>query len=91
MPPGIFISLLYPANSTKSSTFAAFKSSIKVGSTSKFPEYQKLDLSGIAEDILKFWEDQDVFRRSVDERDGNEPFVFFEGPPSANGKPAFIM
>jgi isoleucyl-tRNA synthetase len=87
MPPGIFISLLYPANSTKSSTFAAFKSSIKVGSTSKFPEYQKLDLSGIAEDILKFWEDQDVFRRSVDERDGNEPFVFFEGPPSANGKP----
>lgn len=58
-----------------------------MGSNSKFPEYQQLDLSGIAEDILQFWKDRNVFRRSIDYREGSEPFVFFEGPPSANGKP----
>ncbi|GHA36174.1 isoleucine--tRNA ligase [Salinimicrobium marinum] len=53
----------------------------------KFPEYKGLDLPKIAEEILNFWEEKKVFEKSVSSREGNEPFVFFEGPPSANGLP----
>ncbi len=55
--------------------------------TTKFPEYKGLDLPKIAEEILNFWEEENIFEKSVSSRDGKEPFVFFEGPPSANGLP----
>lgn len=47
----------------------------------------ELDLKKIEEKILKFWEDRDVFMRSVEARKGRKRFVFFEGPPTANGRP----
>ncbi|HET8753058.1 MAG TPA: isoleucine--tRNA ligase, partial [Salinimicrobium sp.] len=53
----------------------------------KFPEYKGLDLPKVAEEILHFWKENDVFEKSVSTREGKEPFVFFEGPPSANGLP----
>ncbi|TBW27839.1 isoleucine--tRNA ligase [Gramella sp. KN1008] len=53
----------------------------------KFPEYKGLDLPKVAEEILNYWEENDIFEKSVTTRDGKEPFVFFEGPPSANGLP----
>lgn len=53
----------------------------------KFPEYKNLDLPAVAEDILKFWEGNHIFKKSITTREGAEPFVFFEGPPSANGLP----
>ena len=55
--------------------------------TTKFPEYKGLDLPKVAEEILHFWKENDVFDKSVSSREGKEPFVFFEGPPSANGLP----
>lgn len=54
---------------------------------SKYPEYKKLDLPKISEDILKFWEENKVFEKSVTSREGKTPWVFYEGPPSANGMP----
>lgn len=53
----------------------------------RFAEYNGLDLTKINNDILKEWENNDVFRRSIAEREGCPQFVFFEGPPSANGHP----
>lgn len=53
----------------------------------KFPEYKGLDLPKVAEDISKFWENNAIFQKSIDSREGKESFVFFEGPPSANGMP----
>ena len=53
----------------------------------KFKEYDKLDLTSIAENILKDWEANDTFEKSISSREGNTPFVFYEGPPSANGMP----
>jgi len=53
----------------------------------KFKEYKGLDLSKTADEILAFWEEQDVFQQSIDSRDEHKPFVFYEGPPSANGLP----
>jgi len=55
--------------------------------STKFPEYKGLDLPKVAEEILAYWEDNDIFEKSITTREGNEPFVFFEGPPSANGLP----
>lgn len=52
----------------------------------KYREY-KLDLPAITEEVLSHWDKQDTFRKSVESRDGNKPFVFYEGPPSANGLP----
>ena len=54
---------------------------------SKFPEYKGLDLPKVASDILNYWQENNIFEKSVSTREGNEPFVFFEGPPSANGLP----
>lgn len=54
---------------------------------SKFPEYQGLDLSAINKDILKVWAENDTFAKSIDTREGGPNYVFYEGPPSANGKP----
>lgn len=53
----------------------------------KFPEYDGLDLPKTADDVLAFWKEQDIFAKSVSTRDGQPPYVFFEGPPSANGLP----
>ena len=55
--------------------------------SAKFPEYKGLDLPKVAEDILNYWEENNIFEKSISTREGNEPFVFFEGPPSANGLP----
>ena len=53
----------------------------------KFTEYKSLELTRIAEEILQFWKDNDIFQKSIDFRNGKEPFIFYEGPPSANGLP----
>jgi isoleucyl-tRNA synthetase len=53
----------------------------------KYPEYKKLDLSQISKDILQFWEKDKTFEKSISTRDENKPWVFYEGPPSANGMP----
>ena len=53
----------------------------------KFPEYKGLNLSKVAEDINNYWQDRDIFNKSVTTREGKPPYVFFEGPPSANGLP----
>ena len=53
----------------------------------KFPEYKGLDLPKVAEEILNYWQENNIFEKSVTSREGAEPYVFFEGPPSANGLP----
>ena len=53
----------------------------------KFTEYKGLDLPKVAEEILQYWEDNNIFEKSISSREGKESFVFFEGPPSANGLP----
>ncbi|MFI2741440.1 isoleucine--tRNA ligase [Zhouia sp. PK063] len=53
----------------------------------KFEEYKGLDLPKVAEEIQKFWDEQHIFEKSVTTREGAAPYVFFEGPPSANGLP----
>lgn len=53
----------------------------------KFNEYKNLDLTAIADSVSKFWNEGDVFRKSVEIREGKPEFVFYEGPPSANGMP----
>ena len=52
-----------------------------------YREYQQLDLPAIDREILDFWTEQDIFRRSIEERPADNAFVFYEGPPSANGQP----
>ncbi|PZD78489.1 isoleucine--tRNA ligase [Mesonia sp. K7] len=54
---------------------------------SKFTEYKSLELPAIAEEILAFWKESEIFEKSISTRDDNKPYVFFEGPPSANGLP----
>ena len=53
----------------------------------KFKEYTHFDLSAINKEMLPCWQDEDLFHKSIDEREGAPAFVFFEGPPSANGMP----
>ena len=53
----------------------------------KYREYKQLDLTGIADEILKSWNDENAFKKSILNREGKTPFVFYEGPPSANGMP----
>lgn len=53
----------------------------------KFPEYHHLDLSEINKEMLKVWDEKNVFQKSLEMRDGHPKFVFYEGPPSANGMP----
>jgi len=53
----------------------------------EYPVYKQLDLPAIAEEMLALWDAEDTFRKSVDTREGCPPFVFYEGPPSANGMP----
>ena len=53
----------------------------------RFAEYGQLDLSQVNKDVLKEWDENDVFSKSMTEREGCPSFVFYEGPPSANGMP----
>ncbi len=53
----------------------------------KFPEYKGLNLPKVAEEILNYWQENNIFEKSVTTREGHEPYVFYEGPPSANGLP----
>ena len=53
----------------------------------KFPEYKGLNLSQVNKDILKIWEENNTFEMSLKTREGHPSFVFYEGPPSANGMP----
>ena len=53
----------------------------------KYKEYKKLDFPAFEDEILKFWEENKIFQKSVSNREGAESFVFYEGPPSANGMP----
>ncbi len=52
-----------------------------------YKEFKQLNLPEIDKDILAFWEQHNIFDKSVEQRDVNNSFVFYEGPPSANGKP----
>ena len=54
---------------------------------SKFNEYKGLDLAGVADEILARWTKDDTFHKSITTREGHPTFVFYEGPPSANGMP----
>ena len=53
----------------------------------KFPEYKGLDLPKVAAEISDYWQENNIFEKSVTSRENATPFVFFEGPPSANGLP----
>ena len=53
----------------------------------KFTEYSKFDLSNVNKEVLKKWQDGDIFHKSLEIREGYPSFVFYEGPPSANGMP----
>lgn len=53
----------------------------------KFNEYKNLDLTAVADGVSKFWNENDTFRKSVEIREGQPEYVFYEGPPSANGMP----
>ncbi len=55
--------------------------------TNKFREYKGLSLTTIADEVASFWKDSEIFEKSISEREGAKPYVFFEGPPSANGLP----
>ncbi len=52
-----------------------------------FNEYKQLDLAAVSREVLQQWEQEDLFHQSIDVREGHTPFLFFEGPPSANGMP----
>ena len=55
--------------------------------TNKYPEYKGLNLPNVAKTVLEKWERENVFEQSITTREGHPPFIFFEGPPSANGLP----
>ena len=52
-----------------------------------YKEYKNLDLPAIDQEMLAFWASEQIFEQSLEQRDPNNSFVFYEGPPSANGKP----
>src|SRR5580698_5428217 len=53
----------------------------------KYTEYKQLNMPSIEQDFLERWKSEKTFNQSVDQREGSEPFVFYDGPPSANGLP----
>ena len=53
----------------------------------RYKEFKHLNLPNIEKEVLKRWEEQNAFEKSVEIREGSKPFVFYEGPPSANGLP----
>ena len=54
---------------------------------SKYKEFKELDLAQVASEILAFWKQEQIFEKSVSNREGSPTFTFYEGPPSANGTP----
>jgi len=56
-------------------------------SCSKFKEYKGLDLSQVNSEVLQAWDSNDTFHKSLETRSGHPRFIFYEGPPSANGIP----
>lgn len=52
-----------------------------------FPEYKRLNLVDTASEVLEYWQEKDIFNKSVVQKSDDKPFIFFEGPPSANGLP----
>ncbi|UTW67873.1 isoleucine--tRNA ligase [bacterium SCSIO 12643] len=54
---------------------------------SKYKEYKQLNLTEVANEENEFWKANDIFQKSMDEREGSPEYVFYDGPPSANGKP----
>ena len=52
-----------------------------------FKEYKQLNLAALSEEVLAEWEKEHLFEKSVETREGHPAFLFFEGPPSANGMP----
>ena len=57
----------------------------------RFPEYKTLDLSGVNKEILKTWDENDTFQKSIRELDGKGEFIFYEGPPRQTAYPGYIM
>lgn len=55
--------------------------------SNKYREYKQLDLTRIGSEVLEKWQKEDTFRQTLKLREGSKPFIFFEGPPSANGQP----
>ena len=53
----------------------------------KFKEYKQLNLPELSREVLADWEKEDLFHKSIETREGHPAFLFFEGPPSANGMP----
>jgi len=53
----------------------------------KYPEYKGLNLPNVAAEVLADWQENQIFEKSISSREGSKPYVFFEGPPSANGMP----
>ncbi len=53
----------------------------------KFNEYKNLDLTAVSENVAQFWKKNETFKKSVENREGKTEYVFYEGPPSANGMP----
>ncbi|MCR9063176.1 MAG: isoleucine--tRNA ligase [Cytophagales bacterium] len=53
----------------------------------KYPEYKAVNYAEVADEVLAFWKDNEIFQKSIKEREGNPTFTFYEGPPSANGTP----
>jgi len=54
---------------------------------SLYPEHSGLNIPAVEANVLKFWEEQNIFHKSIEQREGSKGFVFYEGPPSANGLP----
>ena len=54
---------------------------------SKYPEYKGLNLPNVAQSVLEKWQKASIFEKSISTREGSDSYVFFEGPPSANGLP----
>ena len=52
-----------------------------------FKEYKNLDYAQVADEVLSFWKENEIFEKSISSREGKPSFTFFEGPPSANGTP----
>jgi isoleucyl-tRNA synthetase len=60
---------------------------LEIGFMKKFKEYSGLNLSDVNKEILSLWKERDIFHKSIETREGKPSFVFYEGPPSANGMP----
>jgi isoleucyl-tRNA synthetase len=68
--------------------FRALKqNAISITNMSKYKEYKKLDFPAFEEEVLTFWRNEQIFKKSISNRKGAKNFVFYEGPPSANGMP----